>query len=464
MPATRHTMPAADAAWLHMDIPTNPMVVNGLMRLGAVPSPDAVRATIEARMLAPYPRFRQRVVDPLGRTPAFEDDLGFDLDNHLHRRALPAPGGQAALEELLGDLITPPLDPGRPLWHAYVIEVGDGTAAMLWRIHHSIADGIALAQVMLSMADELPAPPIEPDPEQHPHGFLGRLAAAPGRTVSAARTVAGAAAHEAAATLSHPRHLTELGAVVLHDASTAAKLLASPSDPPTALSRPLSGRRRVAWSRPFPLQDLKDSCHSQRVKLNDLLLMALAATLAEGLDWTERPDHLHAMVPVNLRPLDEPVPRELGNSFALVLLELPLADLPPAERLRQVRSAMDKIKDSIEAPLSYGFLEAMGSMPRRFEERLIGFFTDKASLVVTNVPGPREPLTFAGAPIEGVLVWAPCSGSIGLTVSIFSYAGEVTTGFMADTALVPDPGVLARCFEQELGRLCGSPTQTGTAR
>jgi hypothetical protein len=88
------------------------------------------------------------------------------------------------------------------------------------------------------------------------------------------------------------------------------------------------------------------------------------------------------------------------------------------------------------------------------EDRLIGFFTDKASLVVTNVPGPREPISFAGAPITGVLVWAPCSGSLGMTVSIFSYAGEVTTGFMADTALIPNPEPLARAYERELATLC----------
>jgi len=84
------------------------------------------------------------------------------------------------------------------------------------------------------------------------------------------------------------------------------------------------------------------------------------------------------------------------------------------------------------------------------EERLIGFFTDKASMVITNVPGPRSRLRFAGAPMTGVLVWAPCSGSLGMTVSIFSYDGEVTVGFMTDTALIPDPARLARAYEEEL--------------
>ncbi|MFN8163238.1 MAG: WSD1 family O-acyltransferase [Solirubrobacterales bacterium] len=186
-----------------------------------------------------------------------------------------------------------------------------------------------------------------------------------------------------------------------------------------------------------------------------MLLSALAATLAECLRGNgPLPEEIHAMVPVNLRPLDRPIPGDLGNDFALILLELPVAELRPAERLRQVNSNMNAIKESHEAPISFGLLNAIGMTPPWVEDRLIGFFTDKASIVVTNVPGPSEQLSFAGAPVAGVLVWAPCSGSIGMTVSIFSYAGEVTIGFMTDTALIPDPEPLARTFERELAQLC----------
>lgn len=435
MPTTRpqrHTMPAADAAWLHMDSDTNPMVVNSLVRLAQMPAPEAVEAVVEERMIAPYPRFRQRVSDPLGRTPAFEDDPSFDIGNHLHRIALPAPGDEATLRETIGDLIGAPLDPTKPLWHAYLIEGADGAAAVLWRIHHSIADGLALAQVMLSMTDGAPRPKRQPAPDAPAPSLLGRVL------------------HEATATLANPAHLRELGSGALREVATAAKLVGGPADPPTVLSRPLNGARRVAWSRPFPLERVKDACHRQRVTVNDLLLTALAATIAEEVPWEGRPELLHTMIPVNLRPADEPVPAELGNDFALVVLELPLEELPAPERLRRVNSAMNKIKSSPEAPLAFGLLNAMGMVPRGVEDRIVGFFTGKASMVVTNVPGPQEQLSFAGAPIEGVLVWAPCSGSIGMTVSIFSYAGGVTTGFMTDTALVPDPEPLARRYEEEL--------------
>jgi hypothetical protein len=156
------------------------------------------------------------------------------------------------------------------------------------------------------------------------------------------------------------------------------------------------------------------------------------------------------MVPFNLRDPDQPIPSSLGNQFALILLALPLGQLEPKERLREVHRMMAAIKNTDEALIAYGLINAMGLTPPWVEDRVIGLFTDKASLVVTNVPGPRAQLSFAGAPITGVLVWAPCSGSLGMTVSIFSYDGEITVGFMADAALSVEPEQLARTYEAQL--------------
>jgi WS/DGAT/MGAT family acyltransferase len=452
--STRHAMPAADAAWLHMDRPTNPMVVNSLVVLGEVPDREAVVAILRERLVERFHRFRQRVVDPLGRRPAFEDDPNFDLENHLHWRALPPPGDRGALEELIGDLVTAPLDPTRPLWHAYLIEGYEGGAAVLWRIHHCIADGIALSRVLLSTTDDAePGGAIAP--AQGERGTLGRLASVPAEAVSAAAGLGRAAVHEGMESLAHPQHLRELAGIARRDVATTAKLVGSPADAPSALRAPLTGRRRVAWSTPLALAEIKEAGHRRAVTINDLLVAALAAGLHEVLEGTGLPEEIHTMVPFNLRALDDPVPAELGNDFALILLELPVGDLAPAERLREVSSRMEKIKDSHEAPIAYGIVGGIGLTPPWLEDRLIGFFSDKASLVVTNVPGPCRQLHFSGAPVKRILVWAPCSGTLGLTVSIFSYAGEVTAGFMADTAVLADPGRLARAYERELAQLCG---------
>jgi WS/DGAT/MGAT family acyltransferase len=450
---SRHTMAPADAAWLHMDRPTNPMVVNALNLLGAEPDVEMAKELLRQRLVNRFPRFRQRIADPLGRAPAFEDDPNFDLDNHLHVLSLPDPGNHATLLDLVGDLVTPPLDPGKPLWHAYMIEGYEGGAAVLWRIHHCIADGIALGRVLLTTTDDGEAA-IAEESGNGGRGLVDRLVEVPRGVLSALRGAGAAAVHEGVETAAHPSHLGQLAETARQDVSTAAKLIASPPDVESDLRAPLTGRRRVALTKPVSLRQIKDAAARRRVTINDLLLTALAAALHDRLGGDEgAPEEIHVMVPFNLRPLDEPIPTELGNDFALILLELPTGGMIPAERLREVNSRMGRIKQSHEGLISYGILSAIGMTPPWMEDRLIGFFSEKASLVVTNVPGPRSQLHFAGAPIEGVMVWAPCSGSLGLTVSIFSYAGEVSSGFMADTGVI-DPAPLAEAYERELRSLC----------
>jgi WS/DGAT/MGAT family acyltransferase len=414
---------------------------------------------MEQRLVGEFPRFRQRVAEPLGRPPRFEDHPEFDVHQHLHRLAVPAPGDRAALQELVSDLITPPLDPTRPLWHAYLIEgFGEG-CALLFRIHHCIADGIALARVMLSLTDEEPDAAIAaPSPPSHAGGAgvrvrsLVRPATA---ALSTGRRLVGAGLHEGMETLLHPSHAARLAATAGQDVGTLAKLLTAPSDSRTVLRGPLHGTRRVAWSKPFRLDRVKRAGKRSGATINDVLVAALTGALHRYL--TERDsavDALHVMVPFNLRALDQPLPRDLGNDFGLILLTLPVGIPDTQARLREVKVRMDAIKNSHEGPIAYGMLSAIGMTPPAVEDRLIGFFSDKASAVVTNVPGPRSEVYFAGSPVRGVLVWAPCSGSIGMTVSIFSYAGKVTVGFMTDTGLVPDPQPLVKAFDAELRALC----------
>jgi len=150
----RH-LSSADAAWLHMDRPTNLMVINSVLLFDEPVDWERVKEVTERRLIDRYPKFRQRVVEsrvPL-RAPSWQDDPDFELEHHMHHLALPAPGDASALQELVGDLITMPLDRNRPLWHAYMVDgFGDG-CALIVRMHHCIADGIALARVMLSLTD-----------------------------------------------------------------------------------------------------------------------------------------------------------------------------------------------------------------------------------------------------------------------------------------------------------------------
>ena len=138
-------------------------------------------------------------------------------------------------------------------------------------------------------------------------------------------------------------------------------------------------------------------------------------------------------------------------------LPLPVGIAQREGRLHAVMRAMGRIKTSPEGPISYALLGAIGAAPAQVEARLVNVFSGVGSTVLTNVPGPRAPIFLAGSPIRGVLVWAPVSGNVAMSVSIFSYAGAVTIGVMTDAGLVPDPESIVEAFAVELAALQDLP-------
>jgi diacylglycerol O-acyltransferase len=452
-------MSAADTAWLHMDRPNNLMVISGALWFDEPVDWEQLREVVSIRLVDRFPRFRQRVVEsrlPM-RGPHWEDDADFDLDLHLHHAALPAPGDRAALQDFLSDLIAQPLDRSRPLWNWYLLDSYGPGSAIAVRMHHCIADGIALARVLLSLTDSSPDAGIEPGsaPEaEHDRGIAGAVGDVfrpARRAASLARGLTGAAAHEAIELARDPSELVDLAAQAGADAKTLTKTLLPGADTRTVLKGDLGVPERVAWSDPIPLEDVKAAGHAHDATVNDVLVAAVTGALRAYL--TERDslvEEVHAFVPFNLRPLDQPLPRHLGNRFGLVRLAIPVGIEEPFARLDEVRRRMTEIKNSPEGALSYGMLGAIGATPAAIEQRLLGLFSAAGSAVMTNVPGPRERVYLAGTPVRGVLVWAPTSGSVSMSVSIFSYDGEVTVGVMSDRGLVPDPGSIVASFAGEV--------------
>ena len=462
---SKHPMGSADAAWLHMDRPTNLMVVNGVLWFDQPVDWARLREVLRDRLVEPYPPFRRRVAEPaLGVGPTqWEDDDAFDLDLHLHHVALPAPGGRAELEEFVADRMVVPLDRSRPLWEFHFIEgYGDG-AAVLARMHHAIADGIALARVLLSLTDEVKGDgggPLADEPPAPGGGPLGAVLRPAASALRATRSVVGAAVHESLEVIAHPRHTIDLAVAAREGSQALAKVLLTGPDAQTVLRGTLGVAERVAWSPPIPLDDVKALAHGTGSTVNDVLVAALAGALRDYLVSRDSlVDEIRATVPFNLRPLDEPLPRDLGNRFGLVTLPLPVGLDDPLERLTAVRAGMDAIKHSPEGPIAYAVLSAMGTTPVQVESALLDVFSRVGSAVVTNVPGPQETIYLAGSPVRGVLVWAPVAGGMAMSVSILSYAGDVTIGVMSDAACIPDPESIVASFLNHvtiLGEAAGS--------
>ncbi len=452
---SRERMSSVDTAWLRMDSERNLMMIVGVWVFAQPLSREDLARLVEERLLA-YRRFRQRVEeDATGHW--WVDDERFDLARHVRRARLPRGGGDAALQRLTARLAVQPLDPAHPLWQFHLVENYDGTSAMVARIHHCIADGIALVRVTMSLTDAgSPAPR-----ERHEGGGLESNPWAPyldplTQGAVAAIDATGAAVAKSIGVVAPPDRIgdaVQAGGQMVRD--TLAILLMS-SDTPTRFKGTPRGVKAFAWNQPLPLDEVKAVCRGIGASVNDVLLSCVAGALRRYLlrcgDSIPADCEVRAMVPVNLRPMDEPV-GEMGNRFGLVPLCLPVGIESPLERVREVRRRMDDLKTGYQPIIAYLLLGAAGVLPRMAQTMILEYLGNKGSAVMTNVPGPAEPIRMAGVPVQRVMFWVPQSGDIGLGVSVLSYAGGVQFGVVTDTALCPDPQAVVDGFAPEFEHL-----------
>jgi WS/DGAT/MGAT family acyltransferase len=443
-------MSAVDRAWLLMERRTNPMMVVGLVVLAKRLTREALRDVVTRRFLA-HPRFRCRPVDDylLGR---WVEDPQLDLDAHLHHVALARGAGQPALEELVGELASTPLPQDRPMWSFHLVERYRGGSALVIRIHHCYADGIALVRVLLSLTDSTEgAAALLDGAAAAGHADGGGLLDA----IEAVYQPVSGLVEKGLHLMLHPTEVPGVATDALRLAREFANIATLSDDPSTCLKAPLSGTKRVAWADPLPLEEVRTVARVLGCTINDVVMSTLAGCLGSYLERQgERLAgvELRAAVPVNLRPAGAS-PAALGNEFGLVFVALPIGRRHPLERLYAMHDVMQALRSSRQPLVAYGLLAALGSLPAPLEEPAIELFSAKASAVVSNVPGPRTALHMAGARISRLLFWVPQSGSIGVGVSILTYADQVQFGIVADRNLIAEPRTVAASFRPEFERL-----------
>lgn len=453
----RETFSNVDAAWLHMESPTNTAMITGVLMFEEPLDFERFRATVEYRLLL-HDRFRQRVHEPdfnLG-LPSWEDDPDFDLDRHIQRVELPEPGDQAALQELVGSLMSTQLDFSIPLWQFHFVENFNGGVAVIARLHHCIADGLALMQVLLSLTDESPdAPwPVPQEPQSRSASWVGSLfGPVTGAYKLANKTwrIGKNLLSEGVQTLTQPSRVLDVARLGTASTKALAKLLLIGPDQRTIFRGGCRGTKSAAWSDLIDLQEVKAIGQIMGCTLNDVLLAAVTGALRRYLEDRNQPTegvNIRAIVPVNLRPPDDK--EQLGNKFGLVFLSLPIGVRDPLRRLRVLKHRMDAIKNSPEAVVAFGILNAIGMTPTQIEAVITKIFGIKGTAVMTNVPGPRGVLYMAGCPLKKLVFWVPAPANLGMGVSIFSYAGHVILGVATDDCLVPDPEAIIAGFHAEL--------------
>ncbi|HVT60918.1 MAG TPA: wax ester/triacylglycerol synthase family O-acyltransferase [Thermoanaerobaculia bacterium] len=466
--AESEPLSAVDHAWLRMDEPANLMQINGVLVLDEPLPLERVKSIVRRRLL-PIARFRQRVAAEGGGHPSWEEDPELDLDRHVLEQRLPEPGDDEALSAVVGELMSAPLEPRRPLWEFRLLQNYRGGCALFARIHHAIGDGVALMLVLLSLTDTEPSGPaaVEPQPDEaerpEPPEEQGRnpfteLFCHPGRDLARVRALAEEIMPDGLRLLLQPvealrraRLATGVGSV-----GSFGRLLARPADPKTPFKGPLGVPKLAAWSERLALAEVKEVGKALGGTVNDVLLSATAGGLRRYLLRQGEPPrslNIRAAMPVNLRPFGKM--HELGNHFGLIFLSLPLGIRDPLARLAEVRRLTRALKRSTEPVVVYGILRALGRVPLAIQRQVVKIFATKATAVMTNVPGPRQILYLAGKPVRDIFFWVPQSGHVGLGVSICSYNGAVRLGVGTDAGLIPDPRAIVEGFHAEFAELLG---------
>jgi len=463
---SREYLSNIDTALLKLDHPTNLMMITGVLILEKQINLADLKAIIRSRLLK-IPRFRQRVVWPIVglRNPYWENVPHFQLDDHVRLASLSHPGDRGSLKELIDYLASEALDVNKPLWQFHLVENYNNGSALIGRLHHAIADGMAVMDVMLSITDPDEVKTIEEIQSEiitnnNGHDTKSAIRILRDGLLTSRRTVRKRIL-QGRELLTDPDRLNEINQYGREAADIISALLLREPDSKTVLNGKLGVQKRTAWSRGIRLGDIRMIQDRLGGTVNDVLVSAIAGALGSYMkDHTECVEELtiHATVPVNLRrPQDI---NKLGNQMGAVFLSLPVDIEDPVKRLKVVNERMERNKRSLEAPVIFNLLNALGLTNKRIANSFIKIYSTRATVVITNVRGPQQPLSLVGSPIKSIYSWVPTTGRLGIGVSILSYANEVRLGVISDKGLVPEPQAIIENFYEQFNQLIDSATKT----
>ena len=457
-----------DASFLYLETSTQPLHVCSVLELDASTIPGGytfarLREELALRISA-IPTFREKLANSFLNLdhPVWVEDEEFDLVRHVHRIGLPAPGGRMELAEVCGHLASLPLDRRHPLWEMWAIEGLDGTdprkggrLAVMTKIHHAAVDGVTGANLMSQLCSIEPDPPAPApvdasrgtNPLRIAIGGLGRFATRP---ISLATSVLPATINTVVDTV---KRVTGGGSAM------AAPFAA----PPTPFNASINAHRNVAFAQ-LDLADVKTVKNRFGVKVNDVVMALVSGVLRNYLlDRGELPDStLVAMVPVSVHDRsDRPGRNQVSGMFAS--LETEIAD--PAERLRAIARGSSAAKEHSSAiaatllqdwsqfagPAVFGIAMRVYARSRLTESRPVH------NLVVSNVPGPQEPLYFLGAQVEAMYPLGPIFHGSGLNITVMSLAGQLNVGLISCPELLPDLWDMADGFDAGMKELLDAP-------
>jgi WS/DGAT/MGAT family acyltransferase len=442
---TVDSMSALDECFLRLETPAAHMHVGWTLLLeGEPPALRALRRHVAAR-LELLPRFRRRVVSSRLRLhdPVWVDDEEFAVARHVVGVQAPPGGGMAELRALAGELLSTPLDRRRPLWRLNLITgLREGRFAIVGQAHHALTDGlgeVALATLLLDREPTCAAVIPRPFDPATPPGVLDRLAATAAERLRLGRAAGGFMLR----TLVNPGALSEgVGALQRLGGALAAVGTRAPT---TALNRPIGSRRAVAFTR-LDLNVARDLGRRQGASPGDVVLATAAIALGRYL---RRADECHpwlrVLVPVNTRADGAD---ELGNQVSAMFVELPVGERDPAAVLSEVaRQTQQNHREHRAEPIDH-MIRASRFAPAPVRDMVAWLLSRPQTFnaVLSNVPGPAEPLYLLGRRLQSAYPAIPLAQGHGLSIGVLSYCGSLHVGLYADPDIVPDVVAVARDF------------------
>jgi diacylglycerol O-acyltransferase / wax synthase len=451
-----------DASFLYLETAAQPLHVCSILEIDTSTIPDGytfdrLRDALALRIKA-MPEFREKLADNRLNLdhPVWVEDRDFDVDRHLHRIGLPAPGGRVELAEICGHIASLTLDRSRPLWEMWIIENVAGTdahdggrLAVLTKVHHAGVDGVTGANLMSQLCTTEPdAPP--PDPVDGAGDASDLEIAVSGAIKFATRPL---------------KLMNVLPSTVSTVVDTVRRArnglsMAAPFNAPkTAFNANVSGRRNVAFAQ-LDLEDIKTVKNHFGVKVNDVVMALVAGVLRRFLlDRDELPDStLVAMVPVSVHDKsDRPGRNQVSGMFSKLGTDIE----DPAERLKAIAEANSVAKQhssAIGATLlqdwtQFGAPAMFGVAMRVFARSNLSGARPVHNLVVSNVPGPQIPLYFLGAEVKAMYPLGPIFHGSGLNITVMSLNGMLDVGLISCPDLLPDLWDMADDFRVALDEL-----------
>ncbi|WP_425437107.1 WS/DGAT/MGAT family O-acyltransferase [Mycobacterium aquaticum] len=418
---------------------------------------DRLRDALALRIKA-MPQFREKLADSRLNLdhPVWVEDKDFDVDRHLHRIGLPAPGGRVELSEICGHIASLSLDRSRPLWEMWVIENVAGTdahaggrIAVMTKVHHSGVDGVTGANLMSQLCSTEPDAPA-PEPVDGVGGASELEIALSGAVKFVTRPLK----------LANVLPTTVSSVVDTVKRARAGLTMAAPfAAPKTPFNANITGHRNVAFAQ-LDLEDIKLVKNHFDVKVNDVVMALVSGVLRTFLsDRGELPDSsLVAMVPVSVHDRsDRPGRNQVSGMFSK--LETQIAD--PVERLRAIAAANSVAKQhssAIGATLLQDWTQfaapaVFGVAMRVYAASRLSGAKPVHNLVISNVPGPQVPLYFLGSEVKAMYPLGPIFHGSGLNITVMSLTGSLDVGIVACPELLPDLWDMADDFAVALDEL-----------